>query len=117
MPALIRTPDGSIGFVSDAGTLDAISSLNEVESLKASGVVGNWVQLQDMNIWNTLAARTARLRAQHGEVDPKKLAAEIAALMVGPVVEAVADAGGLTQAEVEAAVESVTKRLLAKAAA
>lgn len=117
MPALIRTPDGSIGFVSDAGTLDAISSLNEVESLKATGLVGNWVQLPDMNIWNTLAARTARLRAQRTAVDPAKLAADIAALMVGPVVEAVADAGGLTQEDVEAAVESVTKRILREAGA
>ncbi len=114
LPALIRTPDGSIGFVSDAGMLDAISSLNEVESLKASGVVGNWVQLPDMNIWNTLAARTARLRAQQTPVDSSKLSSEVAALMVGPVVEAVSRVGGLSKQDVEAAVKSATKDLLSK---
>lgn len=117
MPALIRTPDGSIGFVSDAGMLDAISGMPEVEALQASGLVGGWVNQPDGLVWQLLAARTARLRAQQAQVDPSKLAAEIASLMVGPVVEALSKAGNLSKADVEDAVKRVTQELLAKAAA
>lgn len=117
MPALIKHPNTSVGFVSDSGELDAIGSMDEVNSLLATVVGKPIIVLPNPQIWNMLAARTARLRAQQGQVDPKKLAAEIAALMVGPVVEAVADAGGLTRADVEAAVETVTKRMLEKAVA
>ena len=115
MPALIKYPNGTIGFVSDAGELDLISDINEVNALLATVVSKPVVALPNPQIGNLLAARTARMRAQRTAVDPVKLAAEIAALMVGPVVEAVADAGGLTQADVEAAVEKVTKSMLEKA--
>ena len=63
MPALIRLPNGSIGFVSDSGELDSIGDLNEVESLKATIVPQGWIQLNDTLIWDKLASRTARLRA------------------------------------------------------
>lgn len=63
MPALIRHPNGDIGFVSDAGELDKISSMTEVQALQATGIVKGWVNLPDPLIWNTLAARTKRLRA------------------------------------------------------
>ncbi len=117
MPALIRNYDTSIGFVNDAGELDAISSLTEVEALKATGIVGDWVQMPDGLIWNTLAARTARLRAQQSGVDEKQLASGIAALIVSPVVEALANAGSLTRKDVEQAVSKVMSDILAKAAA
>lgn len=117
LPALIQNHDKSIGFVSDAGMLDPISTMREVDSLKMTGVVGEIVPFKDGTVWNALAARTARLRAQQSTVDPKRLAAEVAALMVGPVIAALSKSGQLTQADVEAAVEKVTKELLAKAAA
>lgn len=63
LPALIRHPGGTIAFVSDAGEMDEISSMTEVESLQATGIVGKWIQLPDGLIWNTLVKRTARLRA------------------------------------------------------
>ena len=62
MATMIRTPDGSIGFVSDAGMLDPISNIEEVEALKASGLVSGWVNQPDRLVWNLLAARTKRLQ-------------------------------------------------------
>jgi len=121
MPALIRHPNGSIGFVSDAGELDAISTLNEVESLKAVGLVGNWVQLPDKNIWDTLTARTARLRAQRAtpgaDVDEAAIVAGIAPLLIPAVVEALKGVGsGLTAEQVKAATEAAVRAVFADAA-
>lgn len=116
MPKLIQNYDKSVGFVSDAGMLDPISTMREVDSLIMTGVVSSSiVQFNDGTVWNALSARTARLKALQSQVDPAKLAAQVAALMVGPVVAALSEAGQLTQADVEAAVAKVTKEILRKA--
>lgn len=116
MPALIRHPNGSIGFVSDAGELDAIGTLNEVESLKATGIVEDYVDTTSL-IWDTLTARTARLRAARAgsmDLDEAALAAQIAPLVVAPVVTAVKDAAGveLTVEQVQAASEAAVRSVL-----
>src|SRR5690606_17994814 len=83
--------NGSIGFVSDAGELDAIGTLNEVESLKATGIVKNYIDTTSL-IWDTLTARTARLRAARAgsvDVDEAALAAALAPfLSPGDALEA-----------------------------
>ncbi|WGD37420.1 CHAP domain-containing protein [Lysinibacter sp. HNR] len=64
LPALIRTPDGTIGFVGDNGELTPLTSMTEVESLQATGIVGPYVDLPDRLVWNTLTAITARKIAE-----------------------------------------------------
>lgn len=122
MPALIRHPNTSIGFVSDAGMLDAISNGNEVEALKASGIVGDWVQLPDGLVWNLLTARTARLKAQQGAVDldEKALAAQIAPLVVAPIIAAIKASGqidGIDEVSLGKITEDAVRRVFADAAA
>ena len=118
MPALIHHPNGSIGFVSDAGELDAISSMTEVDSLRAVGLVGEWVDLPDGLIWNTLVTRTARLRTGPTTVDTAAVAASLAATIIPVLLEAVLDEGvEITEAQVEAAAARAIKSVLKDAAA
>lgn len=116
MSELIRNPDGTIFLVNDSGMLDAISSMREVEALQASGIVGSYRQMPDPLVSQLLTARTARLKAKQAAVDPKQVAPEIAALLVGPIVAALAGKGGLTRADTEAAVKAAMKDLLLKVA-
>ncbi|MGG7510916.1 hypothetical protein [Plantibacter sp. YIM 135249] len=120
MPALLRHPNSSIGFVSDAGELDAISDINEVEALKASGIVKDWVQLPDGFVWNLLTKRTARLRAQRaGTVDEAAIAKQIAPLVVAPIIAAIQASGQIgTDPEAIAKItEDAVRRVFADAAA
>lgn len=67
MATLIRTPDGTIAFVSDAGKVDAISDLQEVEALKAAGLVTGWVQQPDRLVLQLLQKRTDRLNKEEAD--------------------------------------------------
>jgi len=104
MSVLIRNFDGSIGLVTEDGELVPLRSMNEVESLKATGLVDTYVQMADGNVWNTLAKITARKIAQRAATDPATIAAEVAPLVVSAVVTALGNVGaGITQKQVEEA--------------
>lgn len=72
MAVLIRNHDGSIGLVNDSGELFPISNLDEVRALQASGLVGQWTQMQDGLVWNLLQARTERIQKQRDEAAVNK---------------------------------------------
>lgn len=116
MSELIRNPDGTIFLVNDSGMLDAIGSMREVEALQASGIVGAYRQMPDPLVSQLLTARTTRLKAKQAGVDPKQVAPEIAALLLGPLVAALAGKGGLTREDTEAALKAAMKDLLLKVA-
>lgn len=111
MPKLIRNYDGSIGLVTAEGLLQPISSMDEVGALKATGLVGDWVQMSDGLVWNLLTGRTARLASG-------VTAAQIAALVVPAILAGLQGAGtsAITQAQIEAAAETAIKTVLGKAA-
>jgi len=116
MSQLIRNYDGSIGLVTEDGELLPLASTTEVEALKATGIVGDWVQMPDGLIWNTLTAVTARKLAQRTG-NPAAVAGALAPLLVSAVVGALADTGsGLTVAQVEAAAEAAVRSVFADAA-
>ena len=116
MSVLIRNYNGSIGLVTEDGELVPLASLNEVESLKATGLVGDYVQMADGNVWNTLTAITGRKLAQRTG-NPAAVAAALAPLLVSAVVAGLAGTGsGLTAAEVEAATEAAVRAVFADAA-
>lgn len=115
MPVLIKHPNTSIGLVTDAGDLVPISNMNQVNSLRATIVTRDIITLPNPQIWNELAALTAQKKSNQGQVDSAKLASDIAALLVAPVVEALKGVGSLTKEDVESAVASVTRAMLEKA--
>lgn len=115
MPVIIKHPNGSLGFISDAGELDAISDINEANALFATIVKTPTITLPNPQIWDLYAARTARLRAARAAVDPAALASNVAPLLVPAVVGALEDVTSLTVEEVETAVETATKKILREA--
>lgn len=53
MGRLVRDPNGSVAFAATDGTFTILSSMDEVEALKATGAVtGDMIQLNDPFIWN-----------------------------------------------------------------
>lgn len=118
MPKLIRNYDGSIGMLTADGTLQPMSSMDEVNALKSTGLVGDWWQAPDGLVWNLLTARTARIVAlQDPGVDEARVAAALAPLLVGPILSQLqAAVPALTQAQVEAAAEAAIKDVFAAAA-
>jgi len=116
MAVLIRNYDGSIGLVTDDGELVPLGSLNEVDSLKATGIVGDWVQMADGNVWNTLTSVTSRKLAQRSG-SPDAVAAAIAPLLVPAILEGLRGAdSGLTEVQVAAAAEVAIRAVFASAA-
>ncbi|WP_022886352.1 hypothetical protein [Glaciibacter superstes] len=117
MSALIRNYDTSVGLVTEDGELVPLHSVNEMEALKATGIVGDFVQMSDGNVWNTLTAITARKIAQRSTVDPAVIASAIAPLLVSAVIAGLNDSGAeLTQAQVEQAAETAIRKVFADAA-
>jgi hypothetical protein len=115
MSVLIRNYDGSIGLVTEDGELVPLASTNEVESLKATGLVGDYVQMGDGNVWNTLASITGRKIAQRAATDPAAIASHVAPLVVSAVLASLEGVAGLTQEQVEQAAESAIRTVFADA--
>jgi lysozyme len=115
MPALIRNSDGSIGYVSDQGMLDAISDLNEVSALQATGLVGAFVQMPNPQVWQLLTNRTARLRSAASGLSPQALAAQTAAIVVPAVIAALGSHTTLTPSEIEETSRTTIENLLTNA--
>jgi hypothetical protein len=89
MSALIRNYDGNVGLVTEDGELVPLNDMNEVESLKATGLVGDYAQMSDGNVWNTLTGITARKVAQRSASNPAEIAKAVAPLLTSSVVDAV----------------------------
>jgi hypothetical protein len=113
----IRNGDGSgsIGTVNPDGTLDGLTG-DEYAALARLGLLegGDFHQQSDGTVWNILTARTARVRAHGTDIDETALAAQIAPLVVGPVVAAVRATAGvhLTEEQVQAASEAALRQVL-----
>ncbi|TFC92035.1 MULTISPECIES: hypothetical protein [Cryobacterium] len=116
MSALIRNYDGSIGLVTEDGELIPLASMTEVDSLRATGIVGDFVQMPDGLIWNTLTAITGRKLVQRSG-NPDATAAALAPLLVSAVVAGLAGTGsGLTEEQVAQATEAAVRAVFADAA-
>ncbi|TFD41759.1 M23 family metallopeptidase [Cryobacterium sp. TMT2-10] len=116
MSVLIRNYNGSMGLLTEDGELIPLNSMTEVDSLRATGLVGDWVQMPDGLVWNTLTAITGRKLAQRTG-NPDAVAAALAPLLVSAVVAGLAGKGsGLTAVEVEAATEAAVRAVFADAA-
>lgn len=107
MSTLIRNYDGSIGLVTEDGELIPLNGMTEVDSLRATGLVGDWIQMPDGLIWNTLTAITGRKLAQRMG-NPEAVAAALAPLLVSAVVAVVKPVTGTVDvAAIAAAVDVV----------
>nr|WP_281173261.1 M15 family metallopeptidase [Actinotalea ferrariae] len=119
MPAsvAVRHPNGSIALAGDDGTFVPLSSVDELEALKATGAVrlhdgpAGTLALPDGLIWNLRAAVGFRKSIQ-GEQDPGKVAAAVAATLVPAVLDALPPSAGLTVEQVTAAAETAVRNVL-----
>jgi len=106
--------DGSIGIVDSAGLLHPVADMGTWNVLVRSGFVDDITKdpskrQPDGSVWNGYVTRTAQ--AGEGITAP-----QIAALVVPAVLAGLNGAGGLTQAQIEAAAETAIKNVLAQAA-
>ena len=116
MSALIRNYDGSVGLVTEDGELIPLASMTEVDSLRATGLVGDFVQMPDGLIWNTLAAITARKLAQRTG-SPAAVASALAPLLIPAVLVGLKSTGAtLTEQQVTEAAEAAIRKVFADAA-
>ncbi|MDJ0337476.1 M23 family metallopeptidase [Cryobacterium sp. PH31-O1] len=116
MSTLIRNYDGSIGLVTEDGELIPLGSMTEVDSLRATGLVGDFVQMPDGLIWDTLTTITARKLAQR-TANPAGVASAIAPLLVSAVLAGLTRTGAtLTEAQVTEAAEVAIRNVFADAA-
>ncbi|EYR64684.1 hypothetical protein N866_07230 [Actinotalea ferrariae CF5-4] len=119
MPAsvAVRHPNGSIALAGDDGTFVPLTSVDELEALKATGAVrlhdgpAGTLALPDGLIWNLRAAVGFRKSIQ-GEQDPGKVAAAVAATLVPAVLDALPESAGLTVEQVTAAAEIAVRNVL-----
>jgi GH25 family lysozyme M1 (1,4-beta-N-acetylmuramidase) len=115
----IRNYEGSIGIVDDAGLLHPISDINLWDSYLRLGIVKEqtpgvfWLQQGDGTVWNALASHTVTVAAQRAAVDPATIAASLAPLLVGPLLDALKASGvELTPAVIEAAAAQAIAHLV-----
>lgn len=116
MSTLIRNHDGSVGLVTEDGELIPLASMTEVDSLRATGLVSDLVQMPDGLVWNTLTAITGRKLAQRTG-SSTDVAGAIAPLLVSAVLSGLKTTGAaLTEAQVTEAAEFAIRKVFADVA-